>query len=626
MNATRPSKWSAIVSCALGAALFTTSTVSAQYSTEISRWQTQDLIDPVPTGSVLFVGSSSVRRWEQLTRDFNDYKVLQRGLGGALITDIVARELDIVLAYRPRAVVLWAGTNDLAAGATGNSVASSYQVFANNILATQPNVDVFYLGIMPTPGRQSNRSQEDIANAQISTFSQTNSRLHYIDLPAAFAPLNPYSGSAFTSKFVDSIHLNRSGYDLWTSVIRPQISAVVAPNKTYTPNANTIAPGEKLLFDFGPSDGTNGDATNTDANGNKWNNWFSVNGGATILPGEHKANLITTAGRNTAVRLTMTAQYLCNGKQNGGLLAPNAALLGNFAVATATEDYFYSTGNNINDATDDDTAGGFMLDGLNPSLTYNFRVFGARQHADAHHRVQDHGREHRHHHAHHVRRRHRRGRREHQQQHDRRPERRPPRCVRTGVFRSDAHRGRLCLLERAGDHRRAGADDARFAGHVRPATHPPRTSSLKPQLCQRSPKPRVKAMNGRFSHAHDEQMGGPGGDRRSFHFYYHPGRRLGGREAGAGECPVVAVGRRTPRRRRQKGADHANRGPTGRSRRPRQAEAGSGHGRASSEAGSRGFGSHAQTGEGGAGGSQGGPRGGAQGRRRRRPCSGRCGP
>lgn len=354
------------------------SVASAQYDAQIARWKSQDTLDPVPEGSVLFVGSSSIRRWETLTQDFADYNTVQRGLGGALMSELLAQETDLVLRYKPRAVVVWGGTNDLANGASGASVASNFQTFASNLLTAQPNVDLFYIGIMPTPGRQENRPREDIVNAQISAMAASNPKIHYIDMPAAFETLNPYSGSAFTSKFVDSIHLNRSGYELFSSTVRQRVDDVVAPNKTFVPNAKTMTRGERLLFDFGPSDGANGDTTNLDANGNRWNNWFNVGGGATILPGEHKANLVTSTGRDSGIRITMTAQFIANGKLNGGLLNPDPARLGDFGVPSVTSDYFYSTGNNINDGTDDDTAGGFMIDGLDPTLAYDFRIFASR--------------------------------------------------------------------------------------------------------------------------------------------------------------------------------------------------------------------------------------------------------
>jgi lysophospholipase L1-like esterase len=358
------------------------------YATDISHWRAQDTLDPPPQNAIVFVGSSSIRRWEELTRDFADYNVIQRGIGGAQFDDLFATVgansnlNDLVLKYNPRAVVIWAGTNDLASGSGGNEVFADYQQFVTGIRNAGQNPDIFYLGIMPTPGRQSNLPQENIANTQISAMTASDPKLHYIDLPATFATLNPYGGSAFTSKFVDSIHLNRAGYDLWESVIRPQITAVLPPDKVYTPNPATLQVGQSLYFDFGPSDRTNGLPTaNPDVNGHYWNNWTGVAGGININAGEHVGNLVNAAGIPTGIDLTITAGFQSNGFQNGGLRNPSAVLLGDFAVDSVTGDYFFSTADGIQGGGDDDMGGGFMLDGLNPNLLYEFQFFGSRNDA-----------------------------------------------------------------------------------------------------------------------------------------------------------------------------------------------------------------------------------------------------
>ena len=355
-------------------------TASAQYNNEVNRWLAQDAADPIEPGGIVFTGSSSIRRWENLQRDFADYNLVQRGLGGAQFDDINAQAGNVVLSYQPRAVVVWAGTNDIASGSNAAEVVADYNQFVNTIQGASPDTEIFYLGIMPTPGRQGNRPVEDSVNGQISAIASGDAKQHYINLPGAFATLNPYDDPDFRSKFVDDIHLNKSGYDFWTSIIRPEISAVLAPDKENTATANAMQLGESLLFDFGPSDGNNGDnTTSPDVNGNHWNNWVAgTPGGRDILPGEHVGGLYTSTGRNTDMSLTLTAQFESNGKNNGGLFNPDPALLGDFAVQSVTVDYFFSTGDDLQGGGDDDDGGGFKLDGLDPSLAYDIEFFGTR--------------------------------------------------------------------------------------------------------------------------------------------------------------------------------------------------------------------------------------------------------
>ena len=130
---------------------------------------------------------------------------------------------------------------------------------------------------------------------------------------------------------------------------------------------------QTILVDFGPNDGTNGAVTTSpDSFGRHWNNLVGTGGGGG-LPALALANLIATNNTATTIGLGSSATgWACNGFLNGGLLAPSAALLGNFAVANATGDYFHTA-----------TTASLTLTNLDPSTTYRFRLFGTRAIAES---------------------------------------------------------------------------------------------------------------------------------------------------------------------------------------------------------------------------------------------------
>jgi hypothetical protein len=70
------------------------------------------------------------------------------------------------------------------------------------------------------------------------------------------------------------------------------------------------------------------------------------------------------------VELVIAGGFACNGLLHGGLTTPGAAL-GDLAVASATQDFFYSDGV--------DLPGGVYLTGLDPARRYTVRLFGARR-------------------------------------------------------------------------------------------------------------------------------------------------------------------------------------------------------------------------------------------------------
>jgi hypothetical protein len=65
----------------------------------------------------IFYGSSSIRLWKTLSRDFIGYPVVNCGFGGSRLSDCVRYVSRLVLRLKPAAVVLYAGDNDLAQGA-----------------------------------------------------------------------------------------------------------------------------------------------------------------------------------------------------------------------------------------------------------------------------------------------------------------------------------------------------------------------------------------------------------------------------------------------------------------------------------------------------------------------------
>jgi hypothetical protein len=127
-------------------------------------------------------------------------------------------------------------------------------------------------------------------------------------------------------------------------------------------NAQTLK--QRFFLDFGPSDITNGNITaSPDANGNYWTN---VTGTAI----NNNATLVNTANVSTSYVLTTTVACSKNGILNGALLTPDLALLGEMAINTATQDYFFNG-----------VAASFKLSGLNPSKGYKFYAFGSRSSA-----------------------------------------------------------------------------------------------------------------------------------------------------------------------------------------------------------------------------------------------------
>jgi len=97
----------------------------------IRSFEAQDRRQSPPADVIVFTGSSSFTLWSTMEQDLAPLPVLNRGFGGARMPDVLRYAGRIVLPYRPRAAVLFVGTNDIAPPkpATAQQVYEGYLEF-----------------------------------------------------------------------------------------------------------------------------------------------------------------------------------------------------------------------------------------------------------------------------------------------------------------------------------------------------------------------------------------------------------------------------------------------------------------------------------------------------------------
>lgn len=208
----------AIASLHAGAGEAVLSTVDPRWRDSLDAFAAADKAQPPVPGGVLFVGSSSIRLWDGLEQQFEvKPALLKRGFGGSRLADCAAYLDRLVLAYKPRQVVVYAGDNDLAEGRTPQQVLQSYAAFVEGVHKSLPNTRIAYLSIKPSPSRAALLPAMREANALIAQYSARDERLDFIDV---FSRMVDEAGKPRAELFgADALHLNERGYALWRSVI-----------------------------------------------------------------------------------------------------------------------------------------------------------------------------------------------------------------------------------------------------------------------------------------------------------------------------------------------------------------------------------------------------------------------
>jgi lysophospholipase L1-like esterase len=192
-----------------------------RWEQEIRAFEVRDSESRPAEDGILFVGSSSIRRWD-LEASFPDLPVINRGFGGSHMADSVKFATRIITPYRPRAVVVYAGDNDIAAGKTPERVFDDFRKLERIVRNRLPDASLIYIAIKPSLLRWRFVGKMRKANSLIRARTEEREWLHYVDIDT---PMIGPGGQPRPELFLpDGVHLNAKGYELWAELVRRKIA------------------------------------------------------------------------------------------------------------------------------------------------------------------------------------------------------------------------------------------------------------------------------------------------------------------------------------------------------------------------------------------------------------------
>ncbi|MEE3327502.1 MAG: GDSL-type esterase/lipase family protein [Myxococcota bacterium] len=201
----------------------------AVYTEDIAELVARTRAGPAPEGAVVFIGSSSIRLWSTLERDMQPLPVIQHGFGGAKLADVEFYADTLVNAFHPRAVVVFAGTNDIhpLSSTAPETLFETYQGFVARVRTDLPEVPIYFIGITPSPRRWSVWERAQETNRLVRAWSDRDPSLFYIETGPA---LLGEDGEPDPDHYrLDGLHLSPQGYAIWTEIIRTRLMTDLQP-------------------------------------------------------------------------------------------------------------------------------------------------------------------------------------------------------------------------------------------------------------------------------------------------------------------------------------------------------------------------------------------------------------
>ncbi len=205
------------------------------FEKEVAAFARQDSLQPPPAHPILLIGSSSFTKWTNVQQYFPGYDILNRGFGGSSLTDLIYFAPQILFAYTPRQIIVYAGENDLAASppASTQEVRKRFKKLYRLIRNRWPSVPIVFVSIKPSAARWQLESSFVEANERIKGYIQKQKNVQFLDVHTAMLTTG---GEIRPELYIgDRLHMNEKGYEIWKNLLFPVLLPVKAPEVPGTP-------------------------------------------------------------------------------------------------------------------------------------------------------------------------------------------------------------------------------------------------------------------------------------------------------------------------------------------------------------------------------------------------------
>ena len=176
---------------------------------------------------LLFLGSSSIRRWNNITKQMAPYKVVKRGYGGAHFYDLIHFTDRLVSPHQKAMALICFVANDISgkdSDLSPGEVFRLFKYFTKQVQRLHPELPIYFIEITPTPSRWKFWDQISKVNAKVQQYAASHSMINFISTQKKF--LGP-NGRPLSYLYVsDSLHLSDKAYHLWSEIIKDKLIKV----------------------------------------------------------------------------------------------------------------------------------------------------------------------------------------------------------------------------------------------------------------------------------------------------------------------------------------------------------------------------------------------------------------
>jgi lysophospholipase L1-like esterase len=188
----------------------------------IREFERNDRAHFPPPGEILVTGSSHIRMWKTIHEDLAPLTIIHRGYGGSTFNDAIAYAERIMIPYRPRAILIYSGNNDLRQ-VDPETVRDTCRAFVEKVRAQLPDVRFYIVSIPPAilgwEGKDAGMWPERVKTNRLIREYCDKAGLTWINVAEGMFDEQGEPRKEIFDR--DDLHMKREGYFIWRDIILP---------------------------------------------------------------------------------------------------------------------------------------------------------------------------------------------------------------------------------------------------------------------------------------------------------------------------------------------------------------------------------------------------------------------
>lgn len=187
------------------------------YEEEVGKLEAKIKNGTIKKDQNLFYGSSSFKLWDTLVDDLDMFDVSNIAFGGSTLEACVFFFERLVIASRPKSLILYAGDNDIGDGKSIDKICFFLNNFLIKLDTYFPQIPFSFISVKPSPAREHLDWQIREFNRYAKERLNTRNNSYFIDI---YPKMLDKQGRPNKYLFKpDGLHMNNLGYEIWKNEI-----------------------------------------------------------------------------------------------------------------------------------------------------------------------------------------------------------------------------------------------------------------------------------------------------------------------------------------------------------------------------------------------------------------------